>query len=490
MRKLPETVLRFIASIVFLGSMLCCFANKSEAADQTYGKGFRTDSNGWIFLHIEGSPSRRGEQHGYLLATEIRTYIEALKLYVTSNSKKTWNDYRLAASDIMLPKIEKEYVNELKGILKGMGKANVTGYDIPDLVALNSFMEIQNYFYSVSSKFEPYRNIFRRTINRGEGAVEELSHCSAFIATGSATSDGGIVLAHNTWVDYVLGGNIIIDLKPSRGLRMLMQCIGPGLIHSYTDFAINSAGIVMSETTISYANGFDTEGIPEFVRMRKAAQYSKSIDDFYSIIRKGNNGGYANTWLVGDIKTNEIAKIELGLKNVAFYRSKDGYYDGMNYVDDSKMIREECSPSLWDVSNGSWPVNLSGGNSCSARRMRWFSLLDQNKGLIDAENAKVFLADQINQMTGQPSFGGKGLMCRLEILPSPNAYPFGATDGKVVTSELARNMSFWARIDHPDGSTFEWADFFTAYPQFAWQKPYLHDLKDNPWTLFKSTKIK
>lgn len=483
------TVLRLFASIVFLSSMLCSFTNRSEAADQTYGKGFRTDSNGWIFLHIEGSPSRRGEQHGYLVAAEIEKYIEALKLYISNNSKKTWSDYRVVASDILLPNIEKEYVDELKGILKGMEKANVTEYDISDMVVLNSFMEIESYFYSVSTKSEPYRNIFRRMINRGD-TVEELSHCSAFIATGSATKDGGIVLAHNTWVDYVLGGNIIIDLKPTRGSRILMQCVGPGLIHSYTDFAINSAGIVMSETTISNARGFDPQGIPEFVRMRKAAQYSKSIDDFYSIIRKGNNGGYANTWLVGDIKTNEIAKIELCLNNVAFYRSKDGYYDGMNYVDDSKMIREECGPSAWDVSAGYWPLNLSGGNSCSARRLRWFSLLDQNKGLIDAEKSKEFLADQIDPVTGEPSVGGKVLMCRLENLPYPNAYPFGATDGKVVTSELARNMSFWARMDHPDGSTFEWADFLTAYPKFAWQKPYLHDLKNNPWTLFKSTKIK
>jgi len=25
-----------------------------------------------------------------------------------------------------------------------------------------------------------------------------------------------------------------------------------------------------------------------------------------------NNGGYANAWLIGDIKTNEIARLELG----------------------------------------------------------------------------------------------------------------------------------------------------------------------------------
>jgi len=38
---------------------------------------------------------------------------------------------------------------------------------------------------------------------------------------------------------------------------------------------------------------------------RKALQYSNSLDDFVAIMRR-NNGGYANTWLIGHIKTGEI----------------------------------------------------------------------------------------------------------------------------------------------------------------------------------------
>ena len=45
-------------------------------------------------------------------------------------------------------------------------------------------------------------------------------------------------------------------------------------------------------------------------------QYANSIDDFARIMEQGNNGGYANTWLVADRKNNEIASLELGLKNV------------------------------------------------------------------------------------------------------------------------------------------------------------------------------
>ena len=90
----------------------------------------------------------------------------------------------------------------------------------------------------------------------------------------------------------------------------------PGLIHSGDDFGVNAAGIIITETTISGFSGFDPNGIPEFVRARKAMQYSASIDDYARIMKEGNNGGYANNWLVADRKTNEIASLELGLKNV------------------------------------------------------------------------------------------------------------------------------------------------------------------------------
>src|SRR6202158_1831050 len=94
----------------------------------------------------------------------------------------------------------------------------------------------------------------------------------------------------------------------------------PGLIHSGDDFGLNAAGIVITETTITGFHGFDTNGIPEFVRARKTLQYSSSIDDVARIFRDGNNGGYANDWLIADTRKNKIASLELGVKNVTLGR--------------------------------------------------------------------------------------------------------------------------------------------------------------------------
>jgi hypothetical protein len=67
------------------------------------------------------------------------------------------------------------------------------------------------------------------------------------------------------------------------------------------------------------------------VRTRKAGQYAASIDDYARIMSEGNNGGYANNWVIADRKTNEVASLELGFKNVKLHRTNDGFFVGSNF---------------------------------------------------------------------------------------------------------------------------------------------------------------
>src|SRR3569833_2098833 len=97
--------------------------------------------------------------------------------------------------------------------------------------------------------------------------------------------------------------------------------------------------------------------------------YVMSIDEFANIMTEGNNGGYANDWLVIDSKTNEIASLELGLKNVTLERKKDGYFVGSNFPINEKLAREETD---FDLQNMSLSAN--------ARHVRWNELMAENKG--------------------------------------------------------------------------------------------------------------
>src|SRR5258706_8001432 len=81
--------------------------------------------------------------------------------------------------------------------------------------------------------------------------VQINERCSAFAATGKATRDGKMVIGHLTMWPLTLAEqtNVMLDIKPDTGHRLLMQSY-PGGIESGTDWYQNDAGVVLTETTI------------------------------------------------------------------------------------------------------------------------------------------------------------------------------------------------------------------------------------------------
>src|ERR1700722_3431267 len=96
----------------------------------------------------------------------------------------------------------------------------------------------------------------------------------------------------------------------------------------------------------------------------------------------GNNGGYANAWLVADTHNKEIANLERGVKHVTLQRAHDGYFVGSNFPANPELIRDEASD--YPVAD----LSISG----DARRVRWEQLMQENKGKIDVAAAQAFLA--------------------------------------------------------------------------------------------------
>jgi hypothetical protein len=437
---------------------------------------FREDKNGWIFVHLAGKPEQVGFQHGYHLAPEIDDALEMFAFYLENATNRDWKFYREAAERMFWPKLEKEYQEEIEGIAEGL-KARLPDrtYDRIDITALNGWIELAWYYV-------PYLD---EKIKAGAGDNKVPGYCSAFIANGSYTEDGQIVIGHNAWVEYIVGErwNVITDILPEKGFRILMDAI-PGYIHSGDDFVINSAGILYTETTISQFKGFKEDGTPEFMRARKAAQYANSIDDFIRIMTTDNNGAYANDWLVGDTKTNEIAKLELGLKNRRVWRTKDGYFIGSNFPSDAKLIAEETTFNPQDTAQ-----------SVFVRKARWEQIMEKNKGKINAELGKAFEADHLDASLGSAAANSNVLCGHVdedpkglpEFLWAPY-FPGGSVQGKVTSALLAKDMKIWARMGHPCGQDFIAAAFFEKHPEYQWQGKFLKDMKSHPWTLFETKK--
>ncbi len=469
---------RSVSTCLILMWLVCMAeAAGTNPQDARLQKAYRFQQGGWTYVHLEGSPADIGFQHGYLLASEIADAFAAIKLFDTHQSQKDWQFYRTTAQQMLWPHIDAEYQQELQGIADGL-KAHGVDLDVYDIVALNAFEEVPDYYVPWLSKQQK---------TAGNPKLKAPGNCSAFIATGSMTKDRQIVIAHNNWTSYLAGERwvVIFDIQPEHGNRILMDGF-PGVITSDDDFGVNSAGIMITETTITQFEGWNPKGKPEFMRSRKALQYANSIDDYVNIIKEGNNGGYANDWMIGDRKTNEIAYLELGLKNTPLWRTKDGYFVSSNFARDPKVIREETTFDPNDAST-----------SPNARHIRWDELMKQSKGRIDVAMAEQFLSDHVDSFdkaassAEKPQANERALCGHVDNSPRGikewgwDAYnPGGAVQGKATDSAMAAKMSFVARAGHPCGEDFLAEPFLERHPEFSWQKPLLRDMKAGPWTTF------
>jgi len=448
-----------------------------EAGDEIveYGDGYRFDKNGWVYLHIEGDPYERGVQHGYLMAPELEEILRSLKYLTYWNTGKKWSFFVKAADDLFTNHIDEEFMLEIQGIADG---AKAAGVDISweEILTWNGYEELTDYWWP----------------NEKEGAFAagdkvENDHCSAFIATGSATKEGKVVMAHNSFNNFEVGqfSNLVLDIQPSQGHRMFMQA-APGYIDSFADFAVTDAGLMVTETTIGGFSDYKINEAPEFARVRKAMQYADNLDQFVGYMKKQNDGGYANSWLLADLNAGEIMRFEQGLKYQNVERKTDGYFIGFNAPLDPRIRNLECS------NTGYADIRRHQG----ARQVRLTQLMEEYYGKIDVEIGEKILADHYDvylQKEDNPcsrTVDGHYELDAREYMSQPGRplpfQPRGAVDGKVTDSDLASDLSFWARWGNSSGTPFDAEEFLAQHIQWSELDGYLKDRPTQPWTLFEA----
>lgn len=438
----------------------------------------REDINGWHHVKVMGTPYECGFQQGYLLKDVYEDAIRVYKHIVYQTYGMTYEWFVEQAAKLHKDKIPQDLLDEMQGMVDGLEAA---GYEetLDGIIGWNAFYEISGYWWPKNAPV-----IIGKIPN--EMLIPKASHCSAIAATGSATTDGRVVLAHESFDDFWSGQyfNVCLDMTPQKGNRIVMQSV-PLYVDSMTDFYVTSAGLAITETTLAGFSGYDENGIPEYVRVREAAQFASNIDEFVDIINKGNNGGYANAWLIADNNTGEIARFEQGLKFQALERTKDGCFFGCNAVFDPRIRNLECKDNGYND-----PRQQTG-----ARRQRWMELIDQYSGHIDVEVAKKMLADTYDVYLGYNNPSSRCICSHYDVDPQyyaddPNAvwnipfYPGGSCDGKATSGAEIDKMQMWGRYGRADGIEFDVDEFMRHHPLWKWQEGYLKSRPSEPWTLF------
>ena len=476
---------------------------KSDKPNSRSSNGTRTELGGWIKISISGDAYERGYAHGSLLSAEIADFLKMYEFYMPHLHGRPLDYFVQLTAEFMMPAIRShygEFYEEMRGIASG---ANVP---LAHIVFLNCSISMP-YLYDNLASVLRWRRQRGRQWQRQRGRSRSFKpnkqpqvpppqgaqpppsavrrqgaddRCSAFIATGSYTKDGGIVCAHNSFDAYIEGqyANIILEIKPKRGFAMTMQSF-PGYIFSCTDFFVTSAGIIGTETTIGGFNRYENKD-PICCRIRQCMQYGRTMDEYVATLLHRNSGDYANAWLFGDINTGEIMRFELGLNYYNVERTHDGAFIGCNVVEDVRIRNLECEKQTYfdDVRH-----------SRGARRVRLTGLVELNRGKLDTVVATKIIADHYDAYHKKTALSNRGVCKHDEyddasINPDPNSRPFdfrGAVDGAVIDSKSARNMSMYLRFGSSCGTPFNAAEMCKRHPQWMHLLPYLKNRPKQPW---------
>lgn len=450
--------------------------------------GFKYHINGWNYVAIWGKPHDRGYAHGSLLKKEIKEAIRCMKWNLTDTygfDEEFFIDFSNYIFKDTIKHNFPEFYEELTGISKG---ANV---NIDELILWNNSSslsyavpKIREYISKVPELTSKYGNTINDMSRSGQLEGGSKDKCSAFMALKPYTTDGKIVCAHNSFDDFIDGQwfNTVLSIKPEKGTSMIFQT-APGYICSFTDFVLTGNGFIITETTIGGFLPYEHK-LPISCRIRQAMQYAKKLDDFVRILKEGNSGDYANSWLIGDTNNNEIMRIELGLKFVNVERKKEGYFIGFNAPYDPKIRNLECNNSGFD------DIRRHQG----ARKVRLDDLMQKNKGRIDINIAKQILADHYDVYLNKINMCSRTVCSHYELdnrqfmsqadRPLPYA-PRGAVDGTCTNTTLAKKMKFWGRWGSSCGTPFYVKPYININRQWKRYEPWLKDRPHQPWTLFE-----
>jgi hypothetical protein len=451
--------------------------------------GISYEKNGWLYVSIKGNPLERGYAYGKLIYKEMKKVRETLDFIIYNDYGVKWDFFVEASNKYYKQKIMDmfpEFYEEMEGFAKGCSDGGFK-MTVDEVVAWNNYFTLTESWWANMPEEDSLalRGTVKTSASSKEGGSGD--RCSAFIANGSWTADGKIVVAHNNFSNFVDGqfARVVVDLNPTKGNRFIMMGF-PGWIWSGTDFFVTSKGIIGTETTIGGFIAYKNNA-PISCRIRNAMQYGNTLDDYEKMLLDGNSGDYANSWLFGDTNTNEIMRIELGLKYHNSERTKDGYFIGFNAPYDPRIRNFEC------VNTGFDDLRRHQG----ARRVRLADLMDQYKGKLDIKAAQEIIADHYDVYLKKDNPCSRTCCSHYELdareyMSDPSRpkpfQPRGALDGNVCDTTMAKAMSFSLRWGNSCGTPFDKNKFCDEHREWDYLRPYLNDRPEQPWTTFAITK--
>ena len=216
-----------------------------------------------------------------------------------------------------------------------------------------------------------------------------LLGCSAFAASGSATSNGHLLIGRNfdfEGPEPFDGDKAVLFFRPTGKIPFASVAWG-GMAGVVT--GLNGEGIYVS-INASRSDDKGKDGIPVEILVREVLEQAKSVDDAIAIVKK-SPVMVPDFYLVGDGKTGDSAVIERTPTRIEVRRSR-GSID-RNGASDAPLVltNHALAPAFsGDAENDRLKRYLTSG----ARYRRMSELVQRWRGLIDPKKVLEILRDK------------------------------------------------------------------------------------------------
>lgn len=256
--------------------------------------------NGYLVLHVEGTPEQMGEQHGRLLRNQIQRACKALIA----------DEYIGGAYERLIEGVkvmEKHQPEEFRRELRALAQA--AGIDYWDCVAMQLFGDVD--------RGRPF------TYEPSDDDAADPAQCTSFAVFGKATATGELIAGRNLdfW-DAGVGeyGAILMHAKPDKG-HAFVTATWCGIINGWT--LMNEKGIITANNT-AYGGKNSLDGISTCFMLRKVAQYASTVNEGIEIVKQGPRACGTNMLVAGGNPPDAVV-IEFDHEKIAIRRADKGY---------------------------------------------------------------------------------------------------------------------------------------------------------------------
>jgi dienelactone hydrolase len=406
MSKIITRVLVFISFLFTLsGTTRWAYCSPEKQPDLLEGASL-TGKDGFLVLHVKGSPYRMGYQHGTLLKDHIHAVFNDFFLATLKKQTRTgfkfyfFYNYFKVLSRRLERFIPQEFRQELHGIADGSGLS----YD--KILMEHTFLDI---------------------VSHPKYAKKGFNLCSNFAAFGQATLNGQVIHGRNlSWPSNGVPQQhaAIIFYQPDDG-NAFVGLSWAGLCGVLT--GMNVKGLTLGEGSVGSEES-TLYGLPAFILLRQALQYS---DTLYAAV--GNISSQRRTTgyniLLSDAKLKTAGVLEFTAKHYTLRLPERGYVIATNHFQD---------PYLLETMRPVYPGRKLEDSSSYKRLESLEKLINSHYGAIDAQTARNFLSED--------SLFSKSTLMSAVFLPGELKFwvasgPENIRDKKFTDFDLAQELS-------------------------------------------------